>query len=178
MSRQSGDREIAAAGNLIAHRKGTRENTALLMKMWMPLLLLASLANFAVAQTKSDALSSKILALEKEWNTAYHHGDIATMNSLLADDFIITVEDGRTFSKSGYIALNGNSMVHVETSEMSDLKVHLHGNTAAVVTGSYHEKGIEKGRPYEYHDRFTDVWMNIAGKWQVIASHYAIPAGE
>ena len=99
------------------------------------------------------------------------------MNSLLADDFIITIEDGRTFSKSGYIALNGNSEVHVEISEMSELKVRMYGN-AAVVIGKYHEKGISKGKPYEYHDRFTDVWMNIDGKWQVIASHYAIPSSQ
>ncbi len=152
------------------------------MKLRKSLLLVVSLAIFililGLAQSKSDALSSKILALEKEWNAAYNRGDIATMNSLLADDFIITVEDGRTFSKSGYIALNGNSQVHVEVSEMSDLKVRMHGNTAAVVTGFYHEKGTAKGKPYEYRDRFTDVWMNIGGKWQVIASHYAIPASE
>jgi ketosteroid isomerase-like protein len=134
--------------------------------------------NVAVAQGKADALPSKLLALEKEWNTAYYRGDIATMNSLLAEDFIITIEDGRTFSKSGYIALNGNSTVHVEVSEMSEVKVRMHGTTTAVVTGMYHEKGVSKGQPYEYHDRFTDVWMNINGKWQVIASHYAIPSSQ
>lgn len=99
------------------------------------------------------------------------------MNSLLADDFIITVEDGSTFSKPGYIAHNGDSTVHVETSDMSDLKVRMHGK-AAIVTGAYHEKGISKGKPYEYHDRFTDVWMNVNGKWQVIASHYSIPKSQ
>ena len=52
----------------------------------------------------------------------------------------------------------------------------LKGKTA-VVTGAYHEKGISKGKPYEYRDRFTDVWMNKNGRWQVIASHYSIPAG-
>ena len=95
------------------------------------------------------------------------------MGSLLADDFIITIEDGSTFSKVGYIAHNGNSAVHVEISEMSDLQVRMHGNTG-VVTGSYHEKGSEKGKSYEYRDRFTDVWMNINGRWQVIASHYSL----
>jgi hypothetical protein len=47
------------------------------------------------------------------------------MNTLLADDFIITVEDGSTFSKSGYIAHYGDSTVHVEISDMSDLKVRI-----------------------------------------------------
>ena len=96
------------------------------------------------------------------------------MNSLLADEFIITVEDGRTFSKAGYIAQTGGGTTLVEVSEMSDLKVRIHGNTA-VVTGAYHEKGTIKGKLYEYRDRFTDVWMIIDGRWQVIASHYSIP---
>jgi ketosteroid isomerase-like protein len=140
-----------------------------------PLVLVFCTLGIAFAQDRSD--SSKILTLEKDWNTAYKGGDVARMNTLLADDFLITIEDGRTFSKSGYIALNGNSTVHVEVSEMSDLKVRMHGNTA-VVTGAYHEKGMAQGKPYEYHDRFIDVWTKIAGQWQVLASHYSIPAKE
>lgn len=144
------------------------------LRMSLPLILLSCMI-VAFAQDSSDA---KILALEKDWNTAYKRGDVATMNGLLCDDFIITIEDGRTFSKAGYIALNGNSSVHVEVSDMSDLRVRKHGNTAAVVTGIYHEKGVSQGKPYEYHDRFTDIWMNIEGRWQVIASHYSIPAKD
>jgi ketosteroid isomerase-like protein len=130
-------------------------------------------ASFSMAQQKSDA-GSKVLVLEAKWNDAYKRGDIAAMNSLLADEFIITVEDGHTFSKAGYIAQLGGGTTLVELSEMSDLKVRVHGN-AAVVTGAYHEKGTIKGKPYEFHDRFTDVWMNVDGRWQVIASHYSIP---
>jgi ketosteroid isomerase-like protein len=133
--------------------------------------------NSAVAQSKPDSAASKILALEDKWNAAYKRGDVATMGSLLAEDFIITVEDGSTFSKSGYIAHNGDSTVHVEVTEMSGQNVRMHGNTA-IVTGAYHEKGVSDGKPYEYRDRFTDVWMNRNGSWQVVASHYSIPANH
>jgi ketosteroid isomerase-like protein len=138
------------------------------------LLSVSVAATFSVPQQQSDP-ASKILALESKWNEAYKHGDVATINSLLTDDFIITVEDGTTFSKMGYIAYCGDSENRVMISEMSDLKVRMHGDTA-IVTGAYHEKGISKGKPYEYHDRLTDVWMMIDGRWRVIASHYAIPA--
>jgi ketosteroid isomerase-like protein len=151
------------------------------MKIRVSLLILASLAvwalDFAVAQNERNAAASKVLALEKKWNDVYKRSDIAAMDSLLADDFIITVEDGTTFSKPGYIAHNGEAAVHVTISDMSDLQVRMHGNTA-VVTGAYHEKGTEKGKPYEYRDRFTDVWMSTNGKWQVIASHYSLRAGQ
>jgi ketosteroid isomerase-like protein len=157
-----------------------REKMRIRMKIRIFLLVLAALAvwplDSAAAQSKPDSVSSKILAFENKWNAAYKRGDVATMGSLLADDFIITVGDGSTFSKSGYIAHNGDFTLHVEITEMSGLNVRMHGN-AAVVTGAYHEKGISKGKPYEYCDRFTDVWMNIKGRWQVIASHYSIAAG-
>lgn len=144
---------------------------------WPLVTALFCIATFHYAVAQNSSTVSKVLALEKKWNDVYQRGDVAGMNSLLDDDFIITVEDGSTFSKPGYIAHNGNSVVRVDTSEMSDLAVRMHGNTA-VVTGSYHEKGTEKGKPYEYRDRLTDVWMNINGKWQLIASHYSLRAVE
>ena len=149
------------------------------MRIKISLLFLASLAvwalDSAVAQNKAD--TNIIIGLENKWNAAYQRGDIAAMGSLLAEDFIITVEDGSTLSKAGYIAHNGDSTVHVKKSEMSDLKVRMHDNLA-VVTGAYHEKGTSKGNPYEYRDRFTDIWMNINGRWQVIASHYSVPTSQ
>jgi ketosteroid isomerase-like protein len=149
------------------------------MRIKISLLFLASLAvwalDSAVAQNKAD--TNIIIGLENKWNAAYQRGDIAAMGSLLAEDFIITVEDGSTLSKAGYIAHNGDSTVHVKKSEMSDLKVRMHDNLA-VVTGAYHEKGTSKGTPYEYRDRFTDIWMNINGRWQVIASHYSVPTSQ
>jgi ketosteroid isomerase-like protein len=153
------------------------DNVRQIMKRRLSVLAAVCLAPFiaysSLAQQKSDA-ASKVLALEAKWNEAYKRGDIATMNSLLAGDFIITVEDGATYSKAGYIAHTSGGATVVEISDMTDLKVRVHGNTA-VVTGAYHEKGTIKGKPYEYHDRFTDVWMNLDGRWQVIASHYSIP---
>jgi len=151
------------------------------MNARIPLLVGASLAlwalNSAPAQNKPEVGSSQILKLENQWNAAYQRGDVAAMDSMLADDFVITLEDGSTFSKLGYIAHSGSSTVHVEISEMSDLKVRMHGKVA-VVTGVYHEKGEDKGKAYEYRDRFTDVWMNNGHGWRVIVSHYSIPARQ
>ena len=151
------------------------------MKIRISFLIIASLAVWALdsaaARNKPDIGSSEVLVLENKWNAAYAQGDIAAMDLLLADDFIITEEDGSTFSKPGYIAHNGDSTIHVMKSEMSDLRARMHGNVA-VVTGAYHEKGTSKGKSYEYRDRFTDVWMNINGRWQVIVSHYSVPASQ
>ena len=137
------------------------------------ILCLLSGAHTLFAQQKTDAAAT-VRALELQWTDAYRDRHIALLSSLLAEDFIITVEDGSTYGKAGYISHSAASSVHVQVAEMSELKVRLHGSTA-IVTGAYHEKGESDGKPYEYHDRLTDVWMKIDGKWQVVASHYSVP---
>src|SRR5258708_310131 len=124
------------------------------------------------AQEKSEA--DNVRALELKWSESYLKRQVDVLASLMAEDFVITIEDGSTYSKTGYITHSPEPALHVEVSEMSDLKVRMHGNTA-IVTGAYHERGEDNGKPYEYHDRLTDVWMKIGGKWQVIASHYSLP---
>src|SRR5882724_5633104 len=124
------------------------------------------------AQEKAD--TATIRKLEEKWTESYRKRQIDILSSLLAEDFVITVEDGNTYSKSGYITHTADSFVQVDIAEILDLKVRMHGNTA-VVTGAYHEKGKSNGKPYEYHDRLTDVWMKVGNKWQVISSHYSVP---
>lgn len=124
------------------------------------------------AQEKSDA--EVVRALETKWAQSFKQHNIDILSSLLADDFVITVEDGTVYSKAGYISHTADSGTRVQVAEISDLKVRTHGNVA-VVTGLYHEKGESNGKPYDYHDRLTDCWTKIAGRWQVIASHYSVP---
>ncbi len=126
-------------------------------------------------QDKSDA--GTIRSLELKWTESYKQHSIDMLSSLLAEDFVITVEDGSVYSKAGYISHTADAKVRVDIAEMSDLRVRVHGDTA-VVTGAYHEKGESGGKAYEYHDRLTDVWMRVGGKWQVIASHYSVPYKE
>jgi ketosteroid isomerase-like protein len=128
----------------------------------------------AAASAQKGAETSNVLSLEKKWTEAYRDRNINILSALLAEDFVITVEDGSTYGKEGYITHSADTSVHVEVAEQTDMHVHAHGNTT-VITGAYHERGTSKGKPYEYHDRFSDVWIKADGHWQVIASHYSVP---
>jgi ketosteroid isomerase-like protein len=142
-------------------------------KSWLLIVsLLATPAVKLLAQEKSDAAT--VRSLEMKWTESYKQRNIDILSSLLADDFVITIENGSVYSKAGYISHSADTSTHVQVAEMSELKVRIHGDTA-IVTGAYHEKGESSGKPYDYHDRFTDVWIKAGGRWQVIASHYSVP---
>ena len=134
--------------------------------------VLVTLGMNALAQEKSEAAT--IRNLELKWTESYKERSIDILSSLLAEEFVITVEDGSIYSKAGYISHTADPSVHVQVAEMTDLKVRMHGDTA-IVTGGYHERGESGVKRYEYRDRLTDIWMKIGGKWQVVASHYSVP---
>jgi ketosteroid isomerase-like protein len=136
-------------------------------------VLLIFLASHSFAEELSSA-SAQVRRLEEKWTAAYKERQINILSTLLAEDFVITVEDGNTYSKAGYITHSADTSVKVELAELSDLRVRVRGNLA-IVTGAYHERGTSNGKPYEYHDRLTDVWVKAGNTWQVIASHYSIP---
>jgi ketosteroid isomerase-like protein len=120
--------------------------------------------------------AAQVRKLEEKWTDAYKERNIDILSSLLTEDFVITVEDGNTYSKAGYITHSADSTVKVEVAELSDLRVRVrNGGNIAVVTGAYHEIGRSNGKPYEYHDRLTDVWVKVGNGWRVLSSHYSVP---
>ena len=135
--------------------------------------LLVCLTIHLAAQEPAGA-ASQVRKLEEKWTAAYKERNIDILSSLLTEDFLITAEDGNTYSKAGYITHSADPTVHVEVAELSDLRVRIRGNVA-VVTGAYHEKGTSNRKPYEYHDRLTDVWVKVGNSWRVLASHYSVP---
>ena len=55
------------------------------------------------------------------------------------------------------------------------MRVRVRAGMIAVVTGAYHERGQSNHKPYEYRDRFTDVWVRVANGWRVLSSQYSVP---
>ena len=135
------------------------------------LYVLTCLAMPGLAQERPDTAAIRVL--EAKWVDAYKQRQIATVASLLAEDYVITLEDGSTYGKMGFISYNAGPL-RVDVAELGEVRIRVHENVA-IVTGAYHERGVLGGRPYDYHDRLTDVWMKTGGRWKLIASHYSLP---
>jgi ketosteroid isomerase-like protein len=146
------------------------------MRVWISAVLLFSLVVCVVprdsAQERPEVAG--IHALEAKWVDAYKKRQITTVAGMLAEDYVITLENGTVYGKTGFVSYNAGPL-RVDVAEVQDLRIRIHENVA-VVTGAYHEQGVQGGKSYDYHDRLTDVWMKIGGRWQLIASHYSVPA--
>jgi len=140
------------------------------------ILVLLVCLTIPLAAQGPDGVAAQVRKLEEKWTEAYKEKDLDVLAKLLTEDFIITVEDGNTYSKAGYITHTADSTVKVEFAELSDLRVRVRaGGNIAVVTGVCYQKGRSNGKPFEYHDRLTDVWVRTGNGWRVLASHYSVP---
>src|SRR5438045_7471706 len=89
------------------------------------LLCLVTIPPFrSAAQDHSEI--AKVRALENKVVDAYKHREIDQLASVLDDDFVITFEDGTTYSKTGYISFSATPSVKIDVAEISELKIRIH----------------------------------------------------
>jgi len=139
----------------------------------MKRLLAGLLFCVTLALSASAQDSSRVIAMENAWNRAELNNDAAAVELLLTDDFVMTTAEGTLYNKAQMVASVRDTSYRPEVLQSGDMVVHTYGD-AAVVTGSYYEKGTDKGKPWERRGRFTDTWVFKDGRWQCAASHFSV----
>jgi ketosteroid isomerase-like protein len=132
-------------------------------------VVLALFAAVTLRAQEPTATEKEILKLEHDWNVATQKKDKAFMEKLYADEYLGTDPLGSTYTKSQDLATTTGGEFDLKSFELSDLKVHVYGDTA-VVTGANAMKAVFKGKPIDGTFRFTDVFVKKNGRWQVVAS--------
>ena len=108
-----------------------------------------------------------IIDLDKKRMTAMAEKDIRTLNDLISDELIYTHSSARLDTKQSLIG-NMESGSTVYTSVVpSNVKAQDLGDTV-VLTGECKISVNANGRPNSFGVRFTDVYANKGGKWQMV----------
>src|SRR5437588_7955640 len=108
-----------------------------------------------------------IIELDKKRMTAMAQKDLATLNEVIADDLVYTHSSARLDTKASLIG-NMESGSTVYTSVVpSDVKAQDLGDTV-VLTGSCKISVNAGGRPNSFGVRFTDIYANPGGRWQMV----------
>jgi len=128
--------------------------------------VMLAMCTVAFAQGRVD---QTLMDLERQWVKAALASKGEALAPLLASDFVSVQSDGTMQTKAEYVAMTNKGKWQV--SEVSDMKVQVHGDSA-VVTGVWTGKGTDgTGRAFDGKERFADTWVKMPdGKWQCVAS--------
>ena len=111
-----------------------------------------------------------LVELEQKLASAWVNGDRAFIEALLAPDWTVTDPSGRVLSRQQVLdEAFVSSDRQITSMAVDDLRVRLLGN-AAVVTGRTRATGTYQGNAASVVLRFTDVFVLVDTRWQVVAS--------
>ena len=109
----------------------------------------------------------KIIDLDRHRMTAMAQKDIAKLNSVLSDELVYTHSSARIDTKQSLIgAMESGATVYTAV-EPFDVKAQDLGD-AVVLTGSARISVMSNGKPNAFSVRFTDVYANKGGQWQMV----------
>jgi ketosteroid isomerase-like protein len=128
------------------------------------------LAMQPTAQARSVANDEKAVeALDIEYQVAVKQNDVATMDRILADDFVLVTGLGKTYTKTDLLEEARSKRTVYKRQEDSARKVRVWGDTA-VVTALLWAKGTEDGKAFDYKLWFSDTYVRTpAGGGYVLA---------
>ena len=122
----------------------------------------------ASAPVRSD--QDILVQLEHDWDAAFHRHDAAFIDRILADEFIVTYDNGVRADRKVELELAKSLTENVESSSLDEFIVKEFGNTA-IVWFTLHLVGIKQGQRAELDLRYSDVWVMSDGRWRCVSTH-------
>jgi ketosteroid isomerase-like protein len=122
-------------------------------------------------------IERELMQLERDWSAAYLKHDTATIDRILAEDYVGTDGRGWMTNKAQEIeeakepAAGAPAPPFVVLDEkVTDMKVRSYGHVG-VVTGRVIEKIKSKEKESTIQYRRTTVWVKRQGRWQCVSFH-------
>jgi ketosteroid isomerase-like protein len=117
------------------------------------------------AKTSAADDQEVVAALDTQYQEAVKKKDVATMERILTDDFILVTASGKTYSKADLLREARDGKTIYEHQEDTERTVRVWGHTA-VVTAKLWEKGTESGKPFDHTLWFSDTYVQTAAGWR------------
>lgn len=99
---------------------------------------------------------------------------MATMDRILADDFVLVTGKGSIYTKADLLKEAAAKDMIYEHQQDSNQTVRLWGNTA-VITALLWAKGTDHGKSFEYQLWFSDTYVRTANGWRYVFGQSSLP---
>jgi ketosteroid isomerase-like protein len=139
----------------------------------MPLFASVMLAASAGTSFAAEDVRKIVADLDTQYQLAVKNHDVAAMDRILADDFVLVTGRGKSFTKADLLKDARGSTVY-EHQEDTEQTVRVWGDTA-VVTALLWAKGTGDGKAFDYKLWFSDVYVRTPAGWRYVFGQASLP---
>jgi len=140
------------------------------------MIIAMSLGTATDLNASSEEDLKTVAALDTKYQAAVQSNDAATMDQILADDFVLVTGRGKIFSKADLIESARKKEVAYERQdeEPGTQKVRVWGDTA-VVTALLWIKAVQGNKTVDYKLWFSDTYVRTATGWRYVFGQASLP---
>jgi ketosteroid isomerase-like protein len=129
---------------------------------------LVSLPSYAGPHRGSRTMREQIETLETQWKKAVLANDLDAMDHLLSEDYLGISANGQVVTKPQQIDRMRTHTFAINSIDVSDVKIKLISQHAAIVTSLAQVDGTNDGRPLHGSFRYTRVYQRIPNDgWKI-----------
>ena len=140
------------------------------------------MASCTVGQTmntqanRNRGVEQELRKLESHWQEALTQRDVAMLDRLMADDYVLTTVSGEVVNKARVLAevKSANATADVRNTEVA---VRVYGNVA-IVTGLVLISGKFNDKDVSTRSRYIKVYVKRQGQWQVVTAQATLIAQQ
>jgi hypothetical protein len=118
-----------------------------------------------------------VAALDTQYQAAVEKNDAATMDRLLAEEFILVTGSGKVYTKADLLKEARGGSTRYEHQSDTEQTVRVWENTA-VITAKLWEKGIENDKPFDYTLWFSDTYVRTPSGWKYVFGQASSPLAK
>ena len=111
---------------------------------------------------------SEVQGLAELWFQAWLDKDAATVERLMADDYLYIAPSGVVLDRQAILAIIRSPSYRLEQGRRSEVVVRALGSEAAVERHRYQGSGSFEGTSFTDDQRGVMIWEKQAGTWRLV----------
>jgi uncharacterized protein (TIGR02246 family) len=111
---------------------------------------------------------SELHGLSERWFQAWLEKDAATVERLVAEDYVYVAPSGLTLDRQAILAIIRSPSYRLDRGTRTEVVVRALGPEAAVVRHRYQGTGSFEGTSFTDDHRCVMVWEKHAGEWRLV----------
>jgi uncharacterized protein (TIGR02246 family) len=111
---------------------------------------------------------SDVQDLSERWYKAWLEKDAATVERLMADDYVYVAPNGSVFDRQAILGIIRSPSYRLDHGTRTEIVVRAMGREAAIVRHRWQGAGSFAGTSFTDDHRCVLIWEKQAGEWRIV----------
>lgn len=112
--------------------------------------------------------------LNETWNKAWLEKDAATVERLMANEYVYITPNGQTLDRQAILDIIRSASYQLYSGARTEVVIKVLGNDSAAVVHRFQGEGTFDGKSFKDDHRCTTVCARRGSEWKVVLEHCSL----